>query len=92
MILLGISTTLSLMLVYLIATMSRAFRQLPTPSPVDPPADGPLVSIVLPARNEERNIQQCLASLLGQCYPNLEVIMVDDESSDQTAALGVGTK
>lgn len=87
MILLGISTALSLMLVYLIATMSRAFRQLPTPYPVDPPADGPLVSIILPARNEERNINTCLSSLLGQCYANLEVIMVDDESTDRTAEL-----
>ncbi len=87
MILFIISTALSLALVFVVATMTRAFKPLPTPSPADPPAEGPLVSIVLPARNEERNIQQCLSSLLGQCYPNLEVVMVDDESTDKTLHL-----
>lgn len=44
----------------------------------------PLVSIVLPARNEERNIRGCVESLLAQDYPHFEVIVVDDASTDGT--------
>ncbi len=56
----------------------------PTPPP---PAPVPLISVIVPARNEERNIQACLESLLAQNYPNLEVIAVDDRSSDRTPLL-----
>jgi chlorobactene glucosyltransferase len=48
------------------------------------PADAPLVSVVIPARNEARNIDRCLSSILTTTYPNLEVIVVDDASSDGT--------
>ncbi len=44
----------------------------------------PLISIIIPARNEARNIQRCLAALESQTYPNLEVIVVDDRSTDAT--------
>ena len=44
----------------------------------------PLVSILVPARNEERNIRDCLLSLLSQEYPDFEVIVLDDQSSDET--------
>ena len=47
----------------------------------------PLVSIVIPARNEERNIEVCLRSVLASDYPRYEVIVSDDRSSDQTAAI-----
>ncbi len=48
------------------------------------PAAAPLVSVLVPARNEERNIQTCLASLCTQDYPNLEIIVLDDHSRDKT--------
>jgi glycosyltransferase involved in cell wall biosynthesis len=44
----------------------------------------PLVSMIIPARNEEKNIANCLEHLLNQTYPNCEVIVVDDRSSDRT--------
>jgi chlorobactene glucosyltransferase len=47
----------------------------------------PLVSIIVPARNEERNIQRCVESLLEQNYPNYEIIVVDDGSTDETPAI-----
>src|SRR2546430_9446218 len=47
-------------------------------------ANYPLVSIIVPARNEERNIRRCVESLLEQSYPNYEVIVVDDGSTDGT--------
>ncbi|HSJ15294.1 MAG TPA: glycosyltransferase family 2 protein [Longimicrobiales bacterium] len=48
------------------------------------PDDGPLVSIVVPARNEAENISACVATLLNSTYPRYEVIVVDDESRDGT--------
>ena len=45
----------------------------------------PLVSIIVPARNEEANIGPCLESLVRQDYPNFEIIVVDDNSEDATA-------
>lgn len=51
------------------------------------PRQSPLVSILVPARNEERNIESCVSSLLGQTYPNLELIVFDDDSEDQTAEI-----
>lgn len=49
----------------------------------------PSVSIVVPARNEEANIEQCVSSLLGVDYPQtkLEIIVVNDRSTDRTGAL-----
>ncbi|MBA3749617.1 MAG: glycosyltransferase [Nitrosopumilus sp.] len=43
-----------------------------------------LVSIIIPARNEEKFIQMCLSSLLNQHYNNYEIIIVDDNSTDKT--------
>ncbi len=44
----------------------------------------PFVSVLIPARNEEGNIEKCLSSLLVQDYPNFEVIVLDDNSEDNT--------
>ena len=52
--------------------------------PTPPPQNAPLISICIPARNEERNIRACVESALGQDYPNLEVIVLDDRSTDAT--------
>jgi len=49
-----------------------------------PIKDLPLISIILPARNEEENIGACLQSLVNQDYHNLEIIVVDDRSTDKT--------
>jgi cellulose synthase/poly-beta-1,6-N-acetylglucosamine synthase-like glycosyltransferase len=50
--------------------------------------DLPFVSVVVAARNEERNIRNCLESILGQDYPadRFEVIVSDDHSTDRTKA------
>lgn len=44
----------------------------------------PLVSICIPARNEEPVIKRCVESALRQDYPNFEVLVLDDESTDRT--------
>lgn len=46
--------------------------------------DSHKVSICIPARNEERNIKKCVESALNQSYPNMEVLVLDDNSTDQT--------
>ena len=50
----------------------------------NPPPVFPLVSILVPARNEEKNIARCVQSLLAQDYPSFEVLVLDDQSSDDT--------
>jgi chlorobactene glucosyltransferase len=52
-----------------------------------PPTDAPLVSLIVPARNEEHNIRRCVESALASTYPRLEVIVVDDHSTDATGAI-----
>ena len=44
----------------------------------------PKFSIIIPVRNEEEYISQCLNSLLNQTYKNFEIIIVDDGSTDNT--------
>jgi chlorobactene glucosyltransferase len=44
----------------------------------------PRVSILLPARNEERNLESCVRSLLAQKYQDFQIVVLDDESSDST--------
>ncbi len=65
-------------------------RPLPANLDVEP-ADGdaptPTVTVVVPARNEARNIQGCLTSLSAQEYPSFSVVVVDDRSTDETGAL-----
>lgn len=52
-------------------------------APLEGP-DLPLVSIIVPARNEAENIGACVATLLDSSYPNREIIVVDDHSTDGT--------
>jgi glycosyltransferase involved in cell wall biosynthesis len=47
----------------------------------------PFVSVVVAARNEERNVEAAARSLLAQAYPSLEIIAVDDRSTDRTGAI-----
>src|SRR5579884_3106769 len=58
-------------------------------NPAQEPAipKNPLVSIIVPARNEERNIRRCVTSLLEQDYEHFEVIVVDDGSTDNTGCI-----
>ncbi|GAA1311718.1 glycosyltransferase [Saccharothrix xinjiangensis] len=46
--------------------------------------DGP-VTVVVPARDEERTIDRCLTGLREQDYPDLRIVVVDDASTDRTA-------
>ncbi len=50
-------------------------------------SEHPAVSILVPARDEERNIVACVESLLQQDYPDFEVVVLDDDSRDGTGSL-----
>jgi glycosyltransferase involved in cell wall biosynthesis len=54
---------------------------------LDPSAQQPLVSIIVPALNEEEKLEAALGSLLKLDYQNYEIIAVDDRSSDRTGEI-----
>ncbi|MCX5872590.1 MAG: glycosyltransferase family 2 protein [Deltaproteobacteria bacterium] len=51
------------------------------------PKSLPQISVIVPANNEEALIGTCLQSILDQDYPNLEIICVDDRSTDRTSEI-----
>jgi glycosyltransferase involved in cell wall biosynthesis len=61
--------------------------QRPREAPVTPSTAGPRVSIGLPVYNGERFVEEALASLLGQTFDDLEVIISDNASTDATGAI-----
>ncbi|MBM3150307.1 MAG: glycosyltransferase, partial [Chloroflexi bacterium] len=63
-------------------------RSLRTPSKrARVPDPAPLVSVLVPARNEEENIGTCVKSLQKQDYPNFEIVVLDDNSTDRTSEI-----
>ncbi len=50
-------------------------------------SNAPLVSILVPARNEAANIRRCVRSLLNQDYRHFELLVLDDGSTDATASI-----
>ncbi len=52
--------------------------------PAAPLVNGPLISVCIPARNEELNIRACVEAVLNQTYRNFEIIVLDDRSTDAT--------
>ena len=57
------------------------------PPPSELPAPAPFISVLVPARNEEKRIRPCLGTLADSNYPHLEILVLDDHSSDGTADL-----
>jgi glycosyltransferase involved in cell wall biosynthesis len=54
--------------------------------------DKPVVSVIVPARNEEACLARCLGSLISQTGINSEIIVVDDASTDRTAEIARSSK
>jgi chlorobactene glucosyltransferase len=73
-----------LMLSYLLYTESKAPKFSSSIRNLDPSNSLPLLSVIVTAKNEEQTLGRCLKSLVTQSYPNLEILVVDDSSSDGT--------
>ena len=58
--------------------------------PRERPARAPRVSVVIPARDEQRDIERAVRGHLSQDYPDFEIIVVDDRSTDRTGAILAG--
>ena len=72
------------------AVLWYVFRTLDLLTPRSPrfsDPDPPLVTAIVPAKDEETSLPGCLASVCAQTYPNLEVLVVDDRSTDRTAEI-----
>ncbi len=71
----------------LLLVVSRSLIHGPRLRDYQPLTSGPLLSIIIPARNEARNIERCVRSVLATTYSPIELIVVDDRSTDGTAAI-----
>ena len=78
-----------ILLITWVLTLVRTILNLVTTPPLRTrmPRAFPLVSAIVPARDEERMVERTVRALLGQTYPALEVIVVNDRSVDATAAI-----
>ncbi len=85
---------ITLALPWIVAPIVAVIRQRATKSLDDysamPVAPVQRVSVVLPARNEAVHIAECVASLRATSWPDVEIIVVDDHSTDGTGALARG--
>jgi glycosyltransferase involved in cell wall biosynthesis len=70
-----------LVIQFFVALVNLVFSQ---PFPKDEKKDFPLVSVLIPARNEEKNIATLLDDIINQAYKNIEVIVLNDQSTDKT--------
>ncbi|QKZ14540.1 glycosyltransferase [Spirosoma sp. KUDC1026] len=80
---------LLLSLAYALFTTTLWITWLRMPA-LRPPAhlsDGPLITVIIPVRNEENTIGQLLADLSQQTYSRLDVIVADDSSTDNTRSV-----
>lgn len=65
------------------ALRSRKLDQSAAPTP----AAWPRLSVVIPALNEGHTLEAALTTLLAQTYPNLEIVLINDRSTDDTGAI-----
>lgn len=86
--LLGIISIVFLSWIYFLVNTIKSLTQTPKlqsclPLRFIPPK----VSVIVPARNEEKYIEKCLQTLIEQDYSNYEIIVINDSSSDRTSMI-----
>src|SRR5262245_41608010 len=84
--------TLGLLVVMVIGGLDvylglNKLRDLIEQPPWEGDGEAPRVSLVVAAKDEERGVEHAMRSLLGQRYAGLEILAVDDRSTDQTGAI-----
>jgi len=72
------------LIVFSIISIYNLFSALELKSQMPFVNDKKLVSVLIPARNEENNIEKCIQGAIGQDYQNKEIIILDDQSTDNT--------
>ncbi len=77
----GLNTTLPILFYIIYHSKNRQSSQKPTVSMVDK------ISVIVPVYNVEKYLERCVISVLNQSYKNLEVILIDDGSTDKSGAL-----
>ncbi|HUU10706.1 MAG TPA: glycosyltransferase family 2 protein [Phycisphaerae bacterium] len=65
----------------------RMRRGVPRLTDTPPPEVWPPLSVIVPACNEAETIEAAARTLMAQDYPNLEILLVDDRSTDSTGAI-----
>ncbi len=79
-----VSFSLALTFMYTFLNVPLAIYHKKLEAGIKPPSSYPLITIIVPAFNEERTIARALDALLEADYPKKEVIVVDDGSTDRT--------
>jgi chlorobactene glucosyltransferase len=72
---------------FLVLLVYRYATRRPRLADYPPQRAGPLVSVIIPARNEAMNIERAVRSILATEYRSIELIVVDDRSSDATTEI-----
>ena len=83
----GEGLALATALAFIVRSVNVTLKSGESIEPVEPDETLPFLSVIVPARNEERQIEQCVRSLLAQRYPRFEVIAVNDRSEDRTGEI-----
>src|SRR5216683_3220712 len=84
---LGVLVLSALVALWQSLRVHRSARETHPPDEAPLPIPAPHVSIILPVRNEEATLDACLASLLAQEYPDFDITIIDDGSTDATPRL-----
>lgn len=75
---------------FFIIVIPNLFYLKRKPPKVELPSNLPKISVLIPARNETKNIGNTLESISRETYPNFEVLVLDDHSEDNTAEIVTG--
>lgn len=81
--------TIPCLFVFFVISLTNMITSLMSRMKLDMQLDGPKVSVLIPARDEEQNIERCLRSLANQTYTNYDIHVMDDASTDKTYAICV---